>query len=677
MLKDDELVGAIAIYRQEVRPFTDKQIELVTKLRRPGRHRHREHAAAQRTARDRGSLEQQTATSEVLKVISSSPGELEPVFNAMLEKAARICGAKFGMLFLPRATLPRPSPCMTSPREFAEERRPRANGLPRDCGKPVGPHHADEAGSAHRRYQDRAGLRRRQSTVNGRSPTWVARGLLSPCRCSRTANWSAQSLSTTRRYALHRQTDRAGDELRRQAVIAIENTRLLNELRQRTDDLSESLHQQTATSEVLKVISSSPNDTQPVFEAIVRSGLNLFPDAAISVVLPDGDQVRAAAFAEPDPARAKAWRRRFPFPLTREYMHSVAILDGRVVDIPDVENAPAELGAGAQNFLASGYRALTIMPLMRGDAAIGALSVVRLASGPLSDKQLALLKTFADQAVIAIENTRLLNELRQRTDDLTKSLEQQTATSEVLQVISSSPGDLEPVFEAMLANAVRLCEASTAFCSATKRAHSDKRPCSMYHRHMPISFGNVGGFCLSRASPSTACGEQRSWSTRSTKQHRRTRPRRRDSPVPDRTSSCPMLKDNELVGAIVIYRQEVRPFTEKQIELVKNFAAQAVIAIENTRLLNELRESSSSRPPPPTCSRSSAARPSICRRCCKRWSNSAARLCDADKGNIIARERWSVLSVPTAYGYLARIHGLCQRYAHRGRPRLGSRARAT
>ena len=129
-----------------------------------------------------------------------------------------------------------------------------------------------------------------------------------------------------------------------QAVIAIENARLLNELRQRTDDLSESLHQQTATSEVLKVISSSPNDTQPVFEAIVRSGLNLFPDAAISVVLPDGDQVRAAAFAEPDPARAKAWRRRFPFPLTREYMHSVAILDGRVVDIPDVEKRAGRIG---------------------------------------------------------------------------------------------------------------------------------------------------------------------------------------------------------------------------------------------------------------------------------------------------------------------------------------------
>src|SRR5262249_13762847 len=149
---------------------------------------------------------------------------------------------------------------------------------------------------------------------------------------------------------------------------------------------------------------------------------------------------------------AEAIRRRFPIPLTREYMNSTAILDRRIVDIPDAEIAPAELAAGARNFLASGNRAVTIMPMMRGAAAIGSLSVTRRAPGPLTDKQRAVLKTFANEAVIAIENTRLLNELRE-------SLQQQTATAEVLGVISSSPGDLEPVFEAMLANAVRICGA--------------------------------------------------------------------------------------------------------------------------------------------------------------------------------------------------------------------------
>ena len=150
-------------------------------------------------------------------------------------------------------------------------------------------------------------------------------------------------------------------------------------------------------------------------------------------------------------------------------MHGVAILDRAIVDIPDVRKAPPELAVGAKNFLASGYRAVTIVPMMRGDAAIGALSVVRLAPGPLSDKQLAVLKNFAAQAVIAIENARLLNELRQRTDDLTESLEQQTATSEVLQVISSSPGDLEPVFRAMLENAsATSARPNSAICFALR-----------------------------------------------------------------------------------------------------------------------------------------------------------------------------------------------------------------
>jgi two-component system, NtrC family, sensor kinase len=351
-----------------------------------------------------------------------------------------------------------------------------------------------------------------------------------------------------------------------------------------THELHEALEQQTATSEVLKVISSSPTDTQPVFEAIVRSGLKLFPDAAISVVLPEGDQVRAAAFAEPNPTRAKAWRRRFPFPLTREYMHSLAILDGRLVDIPDVENAPAELGAGARNFLATGYRALTIMPLMRGDAAIGALSVVRLAPGPLSDKQLAMLKTFADQAVIAIENTRLLSELRE-------SLQQQTATADVLKVISSSPGELEPVFQAMLENAVRLCAAK--FGSLVLFEGNAYRRVALHNA--PAVFVETQAREPVRplaASPTLS----RLAETRQTICYADILAEQPEEAIARlggaRTVlAVPMLKDDRAVGAISIYRQEVRPFTDKQMEVLRNFAAQAVIAIENTRLLSELRES--------------------------------------------------------------------------------------
>jgi GAF domain-containing protein len=376
-----------------------------------------------------------------------------------------------------------------------------------------------------------------------------------------------------------------------QAVIAIENVRLFDEVQARTRELSESLEQQTATAEILTVISNSLSDTQPVFDAIVASGLKLFPGAAVIILLADGDTVNAAAVAAPDPAGIEAIRRRLPIPLTREYITSTAILDRRIVDVPDVENPPPELAAGARNFLATGYRANTTMPMVRGDVAIGALTVARRAPGPLSAKQRAVLKTFADQAVIAIENTRLLNELRE-------SLQQQTATSAVLGVISRSPGELEPVFQAMLENATRICEAKfgnlllydgDAFRIVAM--HGAPLEWDALRRRDPVI----------RFSPANPLGR-----VVATKQLQHITDFRLEQSYIEREPApvalaevagartvlvVPMLKENELIGAIAIYRQEVRPFTDKQIELVQNFAAQAVIAIENTRLLNELRES--------------------------------------------------------------------------------------
>ncbi|MEA2879314.1 MAG: hypothetical protein QOF14_4510 [Hyphomicrobiales bacterium] len=359
----------------------------------------------------------------------------------------------------------------------------------------------------------------------------------------------------------------------------------------RSRALKEALERESATAEILQIIASSPADTQPVFDAIVRTGLRLFADAAISIGLPEGDKIRAAAVAEGDPARAEAWRNRFPFPLSREYMHGIAILDAKIVDIPDVANAPAEVAPGAQNFLASGYRAITIMPMMRGDAAIGALSVLRHTPGPLSDEQLALLKTFAAQAVIAIENTRLVNELRQRTDDLSESLEQQTATADVLRVISSSPSDLEPIFDAIVESAPRLCDATNA---SLHRVEGDLMRQVASHGAIdtlkrgearPITPGSLSGRAIIgrktfHVEDALAVVEAEF-------------PDSGDVIVREgiRTAlAVPLMQGETPLGAIVIRRTEVRPFSDKQISLLKTFADQAVIAIENARLFNELRQ---------------------------------------------------------------------------------------
>ena len=377
-----------------------------------------------------------------------------------------------------------------------------------------------------------------------------------------------------------------------QAVIAIENTRLFNELRQRTDDLTESLEQQTATSEILQVISNSPTNTQPVFDAIVQSGLRLFSDAAISLVLRDGDMVKAVAINEADPARAEAWRNKFPVPLSRAYVNSTVILDAKTVDLPDVRVAPPELAAGAKNFADSGYLAVTAVPMMRGDVAIGALSVMRMTPGPLTDKQLALVKTFASQAIIAIENSRLFNELRQRTDDLTESLEQQTASSEILASISGSMADTKPVFDAIVRNLRRLFGTRLAMVQIIEEGMV----------HLAAASDDEEFKTLSEQFPRPLdenTGAGRAMTSRQVVQF---------VPVvgnPDAPASmqqfarrlgfnatifAPMLRDGRVIGAIGVAREEAKPFTEKQVDLIRTFAAQAVIAIENTRLFDEVQK---------------------------------------------------------------------------------------
>src|SRR5262249_26558326 len=236
-----------------------------------------------------------------------------------------------------------------------------------------------------------------------------------------------------------------------QAVVAIENVRLFTELEARNHDLTETLEQQTATGEILRVISSSPTDVQPVFDTIAERAMHLCGGSSAGVLTYDGELVHIAALANVNPEGAVALRSAFPMRPSLRSASSRSILTRETVHIHDNLVEPGyEIAAQAQ---AGGFRSVLSLPMMREDKAIGCVTVGRPEPGPFSDRQIVLLKTFADQAVIAIENVRLFKELEAKNRDLTETLEQQTATSEVLRVISGSPTDVQPVFEAIARNA--------------------------------------------------------------------------------------------------------------------------------------------------------------------------------------------------------------------------------
>src|SRR5262245_29915197 len=310
--------------------------------------------------------------------------------------------------------------------------------------------------------------------------------------------------------------------------------------------------------------------------------------------LREGDAFRVSATHGAPPAFVEQRRKEPLIRPTPGHNLERMVRTKEVVHVPDIladpESAPILAKFG-------GAKALVNVPLRKDDDLIGSIVIFRQEAGPFSGKQIELVKNFAAQAVIAIENTRLLKELRQRTDDLSESLEQQTATSEVLGVISSSPGELEPVFQAMLANAVRLCDAKFGVLNLYEGGVFR----NVAVHNVPPAYAEMRRREPLRPHPGTAHAE-----VVRTKQvvhisDARTLPAYLEgSSMPvaivdvggARTLLVvPMLKENDLIGTIVIYRQEVRRFTDKHIELVKNFAAQAVIAIENSRLLNELRES--------------------------------------------------------------------------------------
>ena len=511
-------------------------------------------------------LEQQTATSEILKVISNSPGHLEPVFNAMLEKAVRICEAKFSILWLCENGGFRSVAQHNTPPAFAEHWRshPVVHPVP---------------GTGLRRLAEThqvahiADMTKIQPYIE-RDPFVVSSVELGDFRTVVNVPMLKEN-ELVGAIAIYRQEVRPFTEKQielvtnfaAQAVIAIENTQLLSELRQ-------SLQQQTATADVLKAISRSTFDLQTVLNTLTESAAGLC-EADVAAIIRQRGTANYWATSYGLPPEHSERVKSLPIVPGRGTVVARVLLEGHTVHVPDVLADPEYTFFEAQKIV--GFRTALGVPLLREGSPIGVLALMRCSVRPFTDKQVELVETFADQAVIAIENVRLFDEVQTRTRDLTESLQQQTATADVLKVISSSPGQLEPVFQAMLEKAVRICGAKFGQLFLSEgdgyRAvamHDVPRAFAEKRRQNPFLCPSAGS-PLGRVTRTKQVAHVVDLTADQEYESDRGLRELVELGGARTTVAVPMLNDNELVGAISIYQKEVRPFTHKQIELVKNF----------------------------------------------------------------------------------------------------------
>ena len=576
MLKANKLVGAIVIYRTEVRPFSDKQIELVKNFAAQA-------VIAMENARlvaeTREALEQQTATAEVLRVINSSPGNLAPVFEAILEKAHGLCAVTYGSLQLYDGNEFRAVAVHGLSEAFAERLRQ---------GYVPGPNHQSRRLMEGERFAQTPDMGEIDDPISRAAfeHSGIRTALFIPLR--KEGRLIGQIVAARREVRPFNQKEIALlENFAAQAVIAMENARLFNETK-------EALERQTATASILSVISHSVADTQPVFEEILRSIAGPF-DAEERCILLIGQDglLHIGAYHGPGVERARAL---FPRPI-KGTATETAVRERRLIQYPDVFNGP-DVPPGLRDYARGFGRnySLIVAPLLREDRPIGAILINSAAMRVFSQKECALLQTFADQAVIAIENARLFDEVQAKTRDLEEALEQESAGSEVLKLISMSSGDLEPVFQKLLESATRLCGAEFGIMNLLSGGMV--RQVSFYN--MPEAYVSEWSGKQYPPHPESVMGTIMRTRQAVHVDDLRTRPAYlAGNPAVVALSDIagartyvgvPLLPRDELVGMISIYRREVRPFDEKQVRLVERFASQAVIALENARLLNELRE---------------------------------------------------------------------------------------
>jgi GAF domain-containing protein len=570
-----EFIGYLGARRIEVRPFTPAQIKLLETFADQAVIAIENVRLFQEL---KESLEQQTATSEILGVIASSPTDIQPVLDTVAERAARLCEAvDAGILRFDGSKLwlvahygpiPLPGPAG----EEIVFSRGVVHGRAIIDRQTI--HVPDIAVQVETEFPDAKGLQESTGTRTILATPLLREGTpigVIVIRRTEVRPFLEKQISLLETFA-------------DQAVIAIENVRLFQELK-------ESLEQQTATSEILGVIASSPTDIQPVLDVVAENAARLCEASDAIIFRLDGPSFFLAAHSglhQALPAGSSV-------PFGRGFPPGRAVLDRTTIVVADMAEAIQsefpETKALQQRY---GYRSVVVTPLLREGSAVGALSVLRTEVRPFTEKQITLLKTFADQAVIAIENVRLFKEIQERNAELREALEHQTATAEVLGIISRSPTDIQPVFDAIVESAARLCNAGLAWMT---RADGDRQITTAFNSAFPAEIK-----------------EQLSQGTRIPGQgslHNRAFVERRIINIPDITEepellqrsrvvrltnsrsalAVPLLRDGLPVGVIVLARYEMHPFADREIGLVKTFADQAVIAIENVRLFNELKES--------------------------------------------------------------------------------------
>jgi GAF domain-containing protein len=597
MLLHGQALGSLAVTRREPGGFTDDEVALlqtfadqaviaIENARLLTELQARNDALTRAHAQVSEALEQQTATSEILRVISQSQTDVQPVFDAIVARATNLCGALFGALFRFDGELLHFAAHHNFPAEAIEAftsgfpARPEGTTVAQavvECRVVNVPDvFADPTQSANALARAEAlGYRSLLAVPMFRDGHVI--GVIAVGR-AQVGRFTEKQVELLQTFA-----DQAG--------IAIENVRLFTELQTTNRELTTALDTQTATSDILQVISGSQTDVQPVFDAIVQNAVRLLGGHSGGLTRIVGDRRVLAAVASNDPEAVNALRATYPRPVAGPGAHGQAIRDRAPVNIVDIHTDPRVTAAGREAARLAGYRSVVAVPLLRHALPIGALAVTRREPGGFTDDEIALLRTFADQAVIAIENVRLFNETKE-------ALEQQTATAEILGVISRSQTDVQPVFDAIVHNAQRLLRAAGAvafrrigneihLAANTIRGDAEQAlrsgypvPFSQMVSDNPISTrawvnGAVGNIADAISDPR--------WPER-------LRPPLRLLGV-HALLIVPMRRGDLVLGVITVLRQEPGLFSDDEIALLQTFADQAVIAIENVRLFTELQSS--------------------------------------------------------------------------------------